>query len=94
MLAVAVALVVVRDAFSGSEIEAGIDTEDELEPNSDLIGAATATPAVDAGVDVVDLKRLPPENNPAVAMAGDGPVGVLPLLPGRIVLAAAKEADF
>ena len=92
----AVVVVVATDVVIGSEIVAGIATEavDELEPKSDFIGAATGVGVVVA-VAVVDLKRLPPENNPAEATAGVV-ILLLPLLllPGRDGLAAAKAADF
>ena len=99
MLAVVVVVAGVRDTVCVGVMVAGIDTEEELEPKSDLIGAATAT-AVAAGVDVlvavVDLKRLPPENNPTVA-GWDVPAVLLLLLlllPGRIVLDTANAVDF
>ena len=95
-----VVVVVVIDVVSVGVMVAGVDTEgEEVEPKSDLIGAATAT-AVAAGVDVlvavVDLKRLPPENNPTVA-GWDVPAVLLLLLlllPGRIVLDTANAVDF
>ena len=104
-----VVVVVVIDVVSVGVMVAGVDTEgEEVEPKSDLIGAATAdiVAGVDVLVAVVDLKRLPPENNPTVA-GWDVPA-VLPLLlllmllllllllllPGRIVLDAAKAVDF
>ena len=99
VVALVVALVVATDVVSGSEIVAGIATEadDELELKSDFIGATTGVGVVvvvAVAVAVVDLKRLPPENNPAEATAGVVILLLPLLLPGRDGLAAAKAADF
>ena len=95
----AVVLVVATDVVSGNGTVAGVTEEavDELEPNSDFIGAATG---VGVGVvAMVDLKRLPPENNEAAGTTA-GVVTLLLLLlsplllSGRDGLAVANAGDF